>query len=123
MKNTNQNIGIFSIIIVYCFAIIAVVFLPKGHIHIGSNDHESEYNITDISSTFLNDSLTLELSFNNQNSSSFPVFKKSVNNVWAKIEDSRYFFKNKLFSFSKFSGTIVIRFWKTDIIFPFHYFW
>jgi hypothetical protein len=65
----------------------------------------------------------LESSVNNYTSAPVPNFKNPTNGVWAIFKTTEQLFESTYSQYTRISRNFLIQHRKTDLIFPFHYFW
>ena len=126
VKKALRIIALIQISVLYCFVIslYSSNALVENTAFSKLTDSESKHRHALVASDLLSISAHAEISvpaFNAASSSS--SLKNPLNGflAWVKITEQLFF---SLFSqYSFYSQNVLVRFQRTDIIFPFHYFW
>jgi hypothetical protein len=123
MKNSFRIFSVFFLLAIYCFAVSIASNLPTDSTLTNHQSSEQkQYFASSSANLFYHTEQQAECSINNFERLSFPDFKdyKSSSLI---IKASAQLFKTELLPYYNFSKTFLIKYRKTDIIFPFHYFW
>jgi len=109
---------------IYCFA-ISIVSKPLNHSDFRNDSSSSqEKYFSDFSTKFFCDTSQSENSVNNYNNlPSFLGFKSPFNELSIIIKITEQLLETAFYQYTNISINFLIEHRKTDIIFPFHYFW
>jgi hypothetical protein len=107
---------------IYCFA-IGAVNNPLSHSDFSNSTSYQEKAISDFSANLLYPTSQSESSVNNYNNLPAPSFKNSNNRLSAISNTSEQLFETAFSQYTNISRNFLIHNRKTDILFPFHYFW
>jgi hypothetical protein len=120
VKRAFKYFGILLFVTVYCFAISSVsashVYSVNGHSH--SEKHVLSVS-ADVFSGFVSSFKSVSPSQNFPN----PNLKHSFDGIRILEKIYKVVFQSKYTQYVGFAKNLLIRNRKTDIIFPFHYFW
>ncbi len=123
MKSNLRSISVVFLTAIYCFSLGIVT---KSFAH-SDFQHEStvsqEKFIADLSLKQFCHTSQSESSINNYNKLPTPNFKNLFTGFWGIIKSSEQFFDAEFSQYKIFSRNNLINYRKSDIIFPFHYFW
>lgn len=123
MKASVRIICAVLISIIYCYTSCIVT---KSLVKSDLQDYPvslQETIISDLSSKLFSHNIKSETSlFNTSNFTSFKI-KNSINGFWTIIKTTKHLFNIEINQNLFFSKNILINYKKTDLIFPFHYFW
>jgi hypothetical protein len=121
-----KNIRILSVIfltVIYCFAIVAVAN-SLTHSDNPNNPISSQENIiSDFSVKLFYQTSQSESSGNSFKNLPVLNFKNPFTGLWAIIKITEQFLETEFSQYKYFARNILINHRKSDIIFPFHYFW
>jgi hypothetical protein len=123
VKNINQFLCVFTLFVFYCLAVNNGGNIPFNFdISYSSGQGEKPY-FSGISNVLFCHTSQSETAVNNP--SNFPVstLKNSIKYFGAVGQATELLFKTEFSQYKTISGTLFIHFRKTDLIFPFHYFW
>jgi len=121
-----NNIRILSVIIlaaIYCFAIGADI---KSHTHSDFNNFMSSSHgkvISDISENLFCHTSSSENSVNNYSNPPQPNCQNKFTGLWAILKSNEQQYITAFSQYTTFTRTILLKHRKSDIIFPFQYFW
>lgn len=122
----NSNFKIVSVavlMIIYCFA-IGIVRESRTQFDVQSNSSTSQEKFfSDISTTLFSHTTQFEGSISNFNNLPNPSFKNPFSGLWTITRCSEQLLLNTFAQYTNSSRNFLIQHRKTDIIFPFHYFW
>jgi len=127
---TTKKLDILKSILIFCFLTIyiSVCFNQKAHFAFGNYSYEldkcktndAQFLIADISP---NNNVHFEKSIEHKNPLN-SLLKKVGFNDFIELEfDSKNHFEDKCGSYLIYSNNLLIRFRKSDFIFPHHYHW
>jgi len=122
MKNKIKIINIVIFIAIYCLVIglfSNISSLPNYSVFQSSSQESS---ITVSKTRFFHTSQTETLVCNCLNFN-LPNFKNLHLGIWAFVRANELLFESKYIQYAAFTCAILINLRKTDIIFPFQYFW
>ena len=123
MKKNIRILGVLALTAIYCFAIgSATISFPHSNFYDSSNTSQEKH-FSDLSTKLFCQSSQSENSVNNYNKLPTPNFKKSYNEHWSVTQTTEHLFKTAFTQYTNISIKFLINHRKTDIIFPFHYFW
>lgn len=123
MKNTIKILSAVVLIAIYCFAInTATKSINHSNFQHNSNSTQEKY-FSDLSTKFFCHTSPPESLVENYNNQPNSSFKNPFNGLWVKIKTTEQLFKTTFSQYINFSINFLIQHRKTDIIFPFHYFW
>ena len=123
MKNDIKKTSVLVLIAIYCFA-IGVFTTSINHYDVQTaQTTEQEKFLSTVSVNLYCHTTQLESSVSNLNDFSSPSFKNSFKNLWAFNKTVEQFFEFAFTQYEFFSINLLIRYRKTNIIFPFHCFW
>lgn len=122
----NNNIRILAatlLTVIYCFSIDTVT---NTIAHYAVADHlntSQEKIISEFSSKLFCHTTQSESSLNNLNNLPAPTFKNPSIEFGGVSIAAEQLFNSEFAQYTSCSGKILINYRKSDIIFPFHYFW
>lgn len=123
VKNSIRKLGVLVLTAIYCFA-IGVVTAPVIHSQNQSTKKTAqEKYFSDITSNLFFHTSPSESSVNSYTSFIAPVFKNSSVSLGAIESAKELLFEAKFSQYTILSESFLISYRKSDIIFPFHYFW
>lgn len=124
MKNSIRILSATFLTAVYCFAVIHVTYSLENF---DAGNHQAteqeQYHATISKGLYCHtpQSESSGSSFSNPSASSF---NKLFDEIWSFVSKFReQLFEAKLTQYCNFFINFLIKYRKTDIIFPFHYFW
>lgn len=123
MKSNIKTLNVVFLTAIYCFAI---VFVAKTVAHFDFKDisTSSQEKITsDFSTKLFCHTSQSESSVNNINNLPTPNLKKPFNGLWVITKTIEQLFETAFSQYTNISRNFLIQHRKSDIIFPFHYFW
>lgn len=124
----SNSIRVFSVIClmtVYCFS-IGVVANSFTYSDFQSKQFSSsqEKIVSDFSTNLFLHASQHENSVNNLNNFPAPTFKNHSHEYWAIAKETEHLFNTEFSQYiTSFSRNILINYRKSNIIFPFQYFW
>ncbi|MDD3875796.1 MAG: hypothetical protein PHT69_04190 [Bacteroidales bacterium] len=123
MKKSGKVWGATFLTIIYCFAI---GFVVNSHtvsdIQVNFNTEYADF-LSTISTKISSPDSQSESTVNNFNNLPVPGIKIQWNELWTLCETYGHLFKRKYSQYTFLYRNFYIGFCKTNIIFPFHYFW
>ena len=123
MKNDIRKSSVLVLIAIYCFA-IGVFTISINHYDVQTaKTTEQEKFLSTVSVNLYCHTTQLESSVSNLNDFPSPSFKNPFKNLWAFNKTVEQFFELAFTQYEFFSINLLIRYRKTNIIFPFHCFW
>ncbi|MDD4149768.1 MAG: hypothetical protein PHE33_07050 [Bacteroidales bacterium] len=123
MKNDIRKSSVLVLIAIYCFA-IGIVTTSINHYDVQTaQTTEQEKFLSTVSVNLYCHTTQLESSVSNLNDLPSPNFKNPFKNLWAFNKTVEQFFELAFTQYEFFSINLLIRYRKTNIIFPFHCFW
>jgi hypothetical protein len=123
VKSSFRILSVVFLTAIYCFAIGVVT---KSFAHSDFKDYPTssqEKIISDFSTKLFCHTSQSESSVNNINNLPAPSFKNPFNGLWAITKTTEQLFETAFSQYTNISRNFLIQHRKTDIIFPFHYFW
>ena len=123
MKNKSRFFGVLLLVAIYSFAIGVSAHsntFPSQQIT-SNSDSQSSYSPL----KFIVSNHTSQVGSTNSTVNTLPVkeFKNHVENLWALVNAFELRNKTESAQYTKFWSSLLINYRKTDLIFPFHYFW
>jgi len=123
VKNSIRILSVVFLTAIYCFA-IGVVTKSLAHSDFNSNSTTSqEQYFSDFSTKLFCHTSQSESSVNNYINQPVPSFKNPFNGLWAISKTTEQLFETAFSQYTNISRNFLIQDRKSDIIFPFHYFW
>jgi len=123
MKNNFRFVSIVFLTAIYCFA-IGVVTKKLTYSDFYDNSATSQEKIfSDTSTIFFCHTNQSESLVNNYNNLFSLNFKNSFSSIWVISKITEKIFETAFSQYTNISRNFLIQHRKTDIIFPFHYFW
>ncbi len=122
MKKLLKITGFLTILALYC---LSISFYSGNAVNYTdySKNSDSEYRSSIVSSNLFCHTEQSESSVSLHNNISRTSLKNSFNQFSAFSLAAIHLLRNSYSTYFFYSENIVVRFKKTDIIFPFHYFW
>ena len=123
MKGSIRLHGVVLLTMLYCFAIGTINISPA---YPGFQDNESASEIEQISawsSKLYCQISPSENSINNINNLPVKPLKTQFAGFWAILKVTNHLFETELSQYSTLARNVLIKFRKSDLIFPFQYFW
>lgn len=123
MKKSVRILGVTILTAVYCLAVTVVDNAP---IAFDIENHQTtgqEQFLAVISNSLFSHTPQSERSVNSFNYFPVPNFKSFYDNHWSINNSIEQKFESAFAQYHNFSKVFLIRHRKSDIIFPFHYFW
>ncbi|WP_289062004.1 hypothetical protein [uncultured Zobellia sp.] len=121
MKSVKQLFGLFMLTAIYCCA-IGMGLNTDQTLRTESSNHSQKESVAAVSAKLYchtSESETLV----DAPSNSAPNQLEGSNHLWGTQKISESSFESKLAQYTRFSQNLLVSLRKTDIIFPFHYFW
>ena len=123
MKNKIRILSAVVLTAIYCFAVGAVKeSLTYSDFQSNSTTSQEQY-FSDFSTKLFCLTSQTESSVSNINNLPAPNFKNSINELWTIAKTTEQLFETAFSQYTNISRNFLIQHRKTDIIFPFHYFW
>lgn len=123
MKSRSRILSVVFLTAIYCFA-IGVVTKSVAHSNFQSNSFASqELYFSDFSTKLFCHTSQSESSVNNNINQPVPSFKNSFKGLLALAKTKELLFESVFSQYNNISRNFLIQYRKSDIIFPFHYFW
>lgn len=123
MKNRFKRFGVTFLIVAYCFAIASFNKVPQFLTTSNSPNSLQESVFVEFSSNLYCSFSKFENSVDNINNFFSQNFKIPFLQFDAIFKYAENFLETEFTQYISFSGDILIKLRKPDIIFPFHYFW
>ncbi len=123
MKNSVRIIGVTILTAIYCFAVTAVANPPIISDYENQQTTEQEQYLTVISNSLFCHTSQSENSVNSFNNFPLPNFKNLFDKHCSITKSIEQLFESEFAQYDNFSINFLIQYRKSDIIFPFHYFW
>lgn len=119
VKSSNRILSVVFLIAIYCFA-ISVITKSFAHSDFQNKQTSSQEKIiSDFSTKLFCQTSQSESSVNNFNNLPTPNFKNS----FTVVKVTEQLFETEFSQYTFFSRNILTSYRKSDLIFPFHYFW
>ena len=123
MKNHIKILSVIGLTAIYCIA-IGAVNTSLIHSDISFNKSSSQEKVISyLSEKFFLHTSHSESSIKDYNNLPAPNFKNQFSGIWAILKANEQLFGSEFSRYTIFTRTILINHRKSDIIFPFHYFW
>jgi hypothetical protein len=123
VKNSIRILGVVFLTAIYCFAIgVVTKSLAHSDFNINSTTSQEQY-FSDFSTKLFCHTSQSESSVNNYINQPVPSFKNPFNGLWAIAKTTEQLFETAFSQYTNISRNFLIQHRKSDIIFPFHYFW
>jgi hypothetical protein len=123
VKNQIRILSVVVIAAIYCFAIGTAFNSLNNSDFSNSSSSLQEKTISDFSAKLFYPTAASESSVNNYNNLPTPSFKNPFNGLWAIHNTSEQLLETTFSQYTNASRNFLIHNRKTDLIFPFHYFW
>ncbi|UZR97105.1 hypothetical protein [Chondrinema litorale] len=123
MKEKFRIFSAITLTTIYCFAVGAVAYSPVNSDFNENNKGEHAKYAASVSSKLAYHTSQVENSVDTFFEFSTPTFKKTFDELWLIANSVAHLFEAEFIQYEKFSLGFLINYRKTDIIFPFHYFW
>lgn len=120
MKNSIRILGATVLLAIYCFA-ISVVTTSLSRSQFQKIDQDKYF--SNVTSNLYFHTSPSESSVNNFTNFASPVFKNVYTGLWAIVKAIEHVSEAEFSQYTITSGNFLINYRKSDIIFPFHYFW
>jgi len=122
MKNRVKILNVVLLTAIYCFAISVVKPYSYADAQGNSTNSGEQYFSVLKTELFCHTSQS-ESSVNILNNLPSSCFKNPFNGIWAISKISEQLFGSTFAQYTTVSRSLLIHHRKTDMIFPFHYFW
>jgi hypothetical protein len=122
VNDSVRILGVTILTVIYCFA-VSVTNLPISSDYGNHQNTEQERYLVTISNSLFCDTSQSESSVNSFNNFSLPNFKNPFSEQWATTKAREKSFETEFTQYLNFSLNFLIQHRKSNIIFPFHYFW
>lgn len=123
MKNKIRLISVVVLTAIYCFAIGAVYNTTKQSDFNNNVSFSKERVISELSEKIFCHTYQSESSVNSYNNPPAPNIKKQFTGSWATLYINEQLIESEYSQYLIFTRSILINLRKSDIIFPFQYFW
>jgi len=125
MKNRLRFLGITSLIAGYCIAVISVSYSPKSFALDNPNSQTTEQKqyLAGLSKSLFHHTSESEGSVNSFINLPVPNVDNLIEKLWLISLSREQFFEATFTQYCHFFINFLIRYRKSDLIFPFHYFW
>ena len=123
MKNGIKKLSMMFLTAVYCFAIGAVATsFVASNFQNHSRSSQKTY-ISDFSATLFCHTAESEISLTDFNNLPVPNFKNPFVGIWSVVKTREGFLEMVFTQYTSIFRNVLVKYRKSDIIFPFHYFW
>jgi len=123
VKSKIRILGVVLLTVIYCFAIGVTVTTPiSSNSQIYSTTSQEEYGIDFSTKLFYHISQS-EISVENYSNQPTLNFKNPFNTLWVHAETTEQLFESVIAQYISIAKNLLINYRKSDLIFPFHYFW
>lgn len=122
MKDMIRILGITLVTAIYCYAVSTVTNLPVSTDAGDQLTTKHAQYLAAVSNNLYCQTSQLESRVSSSHFS-LPVFKNPFNKLWSVTKTIEQLFEAELAQYFNFSINFLIQHRKTDIIYPFHYFW
>jgi hypothetical protein len=123
MKNSIRIIGVIILTAIYCFVVSTVTNTPISSDYENHQTTEKEQYRAIISNNLFCHTLEVESLSNSFEYFPVPNPKNLFNKHWSTTKFIEQLFESEFTQYYNFSINFLIKYRKSDIIFPFHYFW
>jgi len=124
MKNRNNILGVLLLISVYCFGFyVHITTTPTSNQWVNEKQNEQRSNLKASSKCFYEHTQPFENLFSDVLEKPLLDFKLPNIAFWNIVYTNNLLFNTKFKQYTKHLKTILIRQRKSNLIFPFHYFW
>jgi len=123
VKKPTIVLGVNILTILYCFTICIIynLFILNNTQYNSISDNAKQF--SSISQNLFCHTPQSENTFNNYNNSPTASYKNSLTDIWATLKATEKLFETEFSEYNKSFRTFLINYRKSDIIFPFNYFW
>lgn len=108
---------------IYCLAVNTGTYSLINSDYISHQSSDQEQYLAPVSSGLFSHTAPVEKSVNIFHSFSVPDFNNQVDKLWSITQSTRKLLDAEFTQYCQFSVNFLIHFRKSDLIFPFHYFW
>jgi len=123
VKSSIRILSVVFLTAIYCFAIgVVTKSLAHSDFHSNTTTSQEQY-FSDFSTKLFCHTSQSESSVNNYINQPVPSFKNPFNGLWTITKTTEQLFETAFSQYTNISRNFLIQHRKTDIIFPFHYFW
>lgn len=123
MKNNIRILSVVFLTAIYCFAKgVVTKSLAHSDFHSNTTTSQEQY-FSDFSTKLFCHTSQSESSVNNYINQPVPSFKNPFNGLGEISKTTEQLFETAFSQYTNISRNFLIQHRKTDIIFPFHYFW
>jgi cytochrome c-type biogenesis protein CcmH/NrfF len=124
MNNKVKTWSAICLTAVYCFAVIHATYSLKKIDFRNHQTTEQEQYLATIAKGLYCHTSSSENAGSSLNNSSVSKTNNVFDELWSSVSESReQLFEAKFTQYCNFAINFLIKYRKTDIIFPFHYFW
>jgi hypothetical protein len=123
MKKSVRIVGVAILAAIFCFSASLVSSSPIHSADQNQLTIEQEQSLAVISSSFSFHQSQSENSVNSFQKIPVPNFKRFSDKHWSITQFYDQLFESKFVQYCNSSRSFLIQLQKSDIIFPFHYFW
>lgn len=123
VKNKVRILSVVVLAVIYCFATGTAHKSLSDADFINNSTSSQEKVISDFSAKLFCHTSPYGSSVNIYNNLPAPNYNNQFKGLWAIIKTTEQLILTKFSQYTTFSGNILINHRKSDIIFPFNYFW
>ena len=123
VKSSVRILGVTVLAALYCFAVHIVTYSQLSSGHGNHQTTEQEQYLATVSSSLFHHTSEAERSVSNLTNFPVPNFKNLIDKLWLITQSTGRLLEAKFAQYCHFSVNFLIHFRKSDLIFPFHYFW
>ena len=123
IKNRVKILGIVFSLAAYCLAVNTLTCLPVSANQSHRQTTGQDQFLATISTSHFSHTSQSESSGSIFNDSTVSDFNSAFDKLWALTQPREQVFEAKFIQYCIFSINFLIHYRKSDIIFPFHYFW
>lgn len=123
MKSSSRILSGVSLAAIYCFALCVITKSFDYSVFQDYSTSPKEEIIGDFSKKLFCHTSQSENTVSNNNNVPVPNFKSPLNGFWAIVYTTEQLTETEFYQYTNISKNFLIQHRKSDIIFPFHYFW
>ena len=123
MKSNFRIINVAVLLVIYCFAIVASNNSLINADFSGNKFSSQEKIISNSFEKLFCHTKHSETSFNNYNNLPGPGFENKLSGFYAFLKAREQLIESEFSQYTTFAEAVLINQRKSDLIFPFHYFW
>ncbi|CAM3313537.1 hypothetical protein [Zobellia roscoffensis] len=121
MNSVRKIFSLFLLTAIYCCA-VGMGINPDQNLTIESHEHSQKESVSAVTAKLYCHTSESETLIDSPSSNTSNQFEGS-DKLWGTQKTSERTFESKLAQYTRFSQNLLISKRRTDIIFPFHYFW